>query len=352
MKVVFPKESDSFLKDVQQEVHTFLHENGINKSGNNGTVMRYLFLLSLLIVNYITIIQIDNLYLSLACYSFFGPLFIVMALNVSHDAAHGVAHSNKYLNSFFALQMDLTGPNSFTWKRRHKIGHHTFPNVLDKDPDLKQTKIARIFPNAKKYSFHKFQHLYIPLLYSIYTINWIYVRDFYDFFSKKSIIGKIPRAEYLKLFLFKTLYIIVFFIIPMYFSSLTMLQVVLGNLLMHVFGSYFLTIALVPSHVSYDSVFPLPNEKGVMPYSWSHHQVITTSDFATNSKLVTFLFGGFNHHIVHHLFPMVSHIHYAKLTPIVKNVILKYNLPYKHVDSIIKAYKSHYLLLKNNGKQA
>ena len=38
-----------------------------------------------------------------------------------------------------------------------------------------------------------------------------------------------------------------------------------------------------------------------MPHSWSHHQVITTSDFATNSKLITWILGGFNHHISHHL---------------------------------------------------
>lgn len=350
-KVTFPKETDSFLLEVNKKVQEYFIKNNISKQGNSKIIYKYFLLKFVLIVNYVLILNTENLYLTLLLFSFLGPIFIILAINIAHDAIHGVANSNKTINRFLRYQMDLVGANSFAWKRRHKIGHHSFPNILSKDPDLRQTKIVRIFPNAPKLFLHRFQHIYVPILYSIYTINWIFIRDFYDFFSRKSIIGKIPYKEFLKLFIFKAIYISIIFVIPFHYSSLSFSQVILGNFLMHAFASYFLTIALVPSHVSENSIFPLPNKEGVMPYSWSHHQVITTSDFATKNSVITWFLGGFNHHIAHHLFPAISHIHYSKITPIIKKTILEYGLPYKHVDSLFQAYKSHYLLLKNNGKK-
>ena len=87
----------------------------------------------------------------------------------------------------------------------------------------------------------------------------------------------------------------------------------------------------------------------MMPYPWSHHQVITTSDFATKSKTTTWLLGGFNHHITHHLFPSIAHIYYPEITPIIKRTILEFGLPYTYQNSLFKAYKSHYNLLQKNG---
>ena len=87
-----------------------------------------------------------------------------------------------------------------------------------------------------------------------------------------------------------------------------------------------------------------------MPYSWSYHQVITTTDFATNHFFTTWLLGGFNHHIAHHLFPSVSHIHYPKITKIVKEKIKKYRLEYQYENNLINAYLSHYKIIKKKWK--
>ena len=78
----------------------------------------------------------------------------------------------------------------------------------------------------------------------------------------------------------------------------------------------FLTIIviLLTTHMLEDSHFPDPDENGLMPYSWSKHQVLTTSDYATDSGIITHLFGGFNHHVIHHLFQHICHIHYPELT--------------------------------------
>jgi linoleoyl-CoA desaturase len=86
-----------------------------------------------------------------------------------------------------------------------------------------------------------------------------------------------------------------------------------------------------------------------MPYSWSHHQVLTVIDFATKNPVLNLLFGGFNHHVTHHLFPSICHIHYPKLTPIIAQTCKEFGLDYRHESSFLNAYFAHYRLLKNNG---
>lgn len=349
VKVIFPPEPDKFYENLKSRINLFFHQNGLKKQGNTSIVMKFLILNFLFLFIYSTIFFVSTASYSLISFIILGPLSIILAINISHDAIHGAAHSNKFINLLLIHQMDLIGANSYAWRQRHKFGHHNFPNTLHKDPDLVQTDIVKILPNATHKAFHRFQHLYVPTLYSIYTFNWIYIRDFKDYFSAKSIVKNIPTIEYLKLFIFKIVYIFLFIIAPILYSSLSIGQVLLGNFLMHIAASYFLTLALVASHVSENAVFPLPDSNGIMPYSWSHHQVVTTTDFATNNRFITWILGGFNHHIAHHLFPSISHAHYPQITPIIKEEIEKSGLKYKSENSVWNAYMSHFNLLRKNG---
>ena len=348
-KIIYPKEPDLFFKETRKRVEAYFKDNNFKKFGGRKLLMKYFILKIALLSVYTAIFLLQETYFSFLPFIILGPISIILVINVSHDGIHGVASSIKWLNNYFTLQMDLIGANSFVWKKRHQFGHHMFPNTLAKDPDLSQSNLVRILPGIQLKWFHKFQHIYVPVLYAFYTINWIYIRDFVDFFSSKSLIKNIPKVEHVKLFVFKSIYIIIFLFVPFLFTSLSFKEIVFNNLLMHISASYFLTIALVPSHVSEKSVFIQPNEIGEMPYSWSHHQVITTADFATDNKVMTWLLGGFNHHVSHHLFPRISHVHYPRVTSIVKETTKKYNLKYSHEKSLFKAYVSHFNLLKNNG---
>lgn len=350
-RVLFPKEPDSFFKDLCKEVDDYFKTNNINRQGNAVFIIKYLTIKLLFVIVYLLIFSAHQSSYALLPFVLLGPLAIILAINVSHDAIHGIAHSNKWINSYFTKQMDLIGPNSYVWKKRHHHGHHAFPNTLGLDPDITQTEAVKILPTATHRWYHKFQHLYVPFLYAIYTMNWIYFRDFKDYFSRNSIIKNIPKIEYAKFLGYKLVYISFFILLPFFFTSLSFGQVLLGNVLFHVSASYFLTLALLPSHVSEHSVFIEPDADGKMPYSWAHHQMVTTTDFATNSTLTTWLLGGFNHHIAHHLFPKVSHVHYPKITPIIKRLAAKYDIVYNHENNVLKIYLSHYNLLKSNGKQ-
>ena len=66
---------------------------------------------------------------------------------------------------------------------------------------------------------------------------------------------------------------------------------------------------------------------------------------------LNFFFGGFNHHVAHHLFPSINHTHCTAITPIIKQTAQEFGLQYNHEDSFFNAYLSHFRLLKNNGVQ-
>lgn len=281
-----------------------------------------------------------------------GPMAILIGINVAHDAAHGTISPRKMVNKSFLLLFDILGANSYIWKRRHVYSHHSFPNIMEFDADLKQNPFVRIFPKDKWRPLHQYQNIYAPFLYLFYTINWLYIRDFQDFFVKR--IGSLqqskhPVSEIFRLIFFKSFYIFYILILPLIFSSLTNLQVFYAFILMNFTASITITLALIPSHVSEHSNFPLPDEDGRMRDSWSHHQLKSITDFSTGNWFLNFLFGGFNHHIAHHLFPKYCHIHATHITPIVKATAAEFGLPYQHEASFINAYLSHYRLLKNNG---
>jgi linoleoyl-CoA desaturase len=93
----------------------------------------------------------------------------------------------------------------------------------------------------------------------------------------------------------------------------------------------------------------LPDDKGIISDEWAAHQLQTCSNFATKSKIATWITGGLNYQVEHHLFPTICHIHYPKLAPIIRSTAEKFNLPYHENLSYYNAIKSHYVLLKTLG---
>jgi linoleoyl-CoA desaturase len=80
------------------------------------------------------------------------------------------------------------------------------------------------------------------------------------------------------------------------------------------------------------------------------HQLKTTANFAPKNKLASFFCGGLNMQIEHHLFPKICHVHYRKISEIVKNTAAEFELPYHVNKSFFGALRSHYIFLKRLGK--
>lgn len=61
---------------------------------------------------------------------------------------------------------------------------------------------------------------------------------------------------------------------------------------------------------------------------WVRNQAATTVNFSTQSDVAWWLSFGLSHQIEHHVLPAVSHYHYRALSPEVRRIFAKYNVPY------------------------
>lgn len=286
-----------------------------------------------------------------AAYVGLGLLLVVIFLNLIHDAVHGTIFKSKQLNEWYVYLFDLMGANSYTWRLRHVRFHHNYPNVSGWDTDIEQSKLARIFPSDERLPVHRYQHLYLPLMYLFYLLNWLLVRDFRDFFDKNRTVRKltdIPAREYVKLFLFKGLFLFTLILLPGIILPVGWGMVLTGFLVMMFTASAFSLIVLLSPHANTQAAFPVPDESNKLPYNWMMHMLKTTNDVSSDNWFTRFWMGCFNFHVVHHLFPNVNHVYYPEVTALLKEYAVRYDLPYRSF-SLATSLKHHYNLLKRNG---
>ena len=138
-------------------------------------------------------------------------------------------------------------------------------------------------------------------------------------------------------------------VIPKIFLAVSWPDMLGYHLVMHLAIGLFLGFILVPVHVTGESVYRLPDSRGKIHCDWGVQQLEATVDFAADKYSVNWITGGLNTHVVHHLFPSINHIHYFRLTRIIKKTALEYNFPYRNY-SIIKVFIEHLRFLKALGR--
>jgi linoleoyl-CoA desaturase len=346
-----PGADDFFLKmhrEVQQEIlaNTSLHRFGILKAW---------FLLATYVACYAAILAFgNNTFLLYFFYALTGITMIVLFVNSYHDAVHGSLFRKPAHNNRFTFLLELFGSNSWLWQKRHMTLHHPYPNIQHWDIDIKQSDIVRIFPQSRWFPIHRYQHIYMWLIYPLYSLNWIYIRDFKDFFGTQNNYVKrmhvVPKKEIAKLFAAKIFNLFYLVGVPMLTLQQPWYLIVSAWLVMHICGSAIGVIALISTHVDEHAHFPAPSENGTIDATWAVHQMTVTKDFSTGSALANFLFGGFTHHVAHHLFPGVAHTYYPQITKVIKRYAVEYNLPYTNYP-FHKAVLSHFRMLKRHGSQ-
>jgi linoleoyl-CoA desaturase len=343
-------ERDDFFRKLRREVEESVLRNTALYRYN---VAKALGLLVLYGIFYCWILIFGNktpiLFLS---YILCGIAMITLFINAFHDAAHNALFRKSKHNEWFTYILEVFGSNRWLWIRRHILLHHAYPNVPDWDIDIKQSDLVRLFPTSPLLNFHRYQHLYMWFIYPLYSLNWLYIRDFKDFFGNKDNYVKrvvaIPSVEIYKLFAAKLFNLLYLVIIPALVLNQPWYIVVAAWLCMHVTGSIVGVVALLSTHVDEHAEFPATDDDGMLSSTWAMHQMRVTKDFSTDNAVANFLYGGFTHHVAHHLFPAVGHTYYPYITPIIKRYAEEYNLPYKSYP-FYKAIASHYKLLRKRG---
>jgi linoleoyl-CoA desaturase len=150
---------------------------------------------------------------------------------------------------------------------------------------------------------------------------------------------------------YSMVYYTLFIILPVIAMDITWRQFLVGFLAMNLSEGLVMGLIFQLAPLVEETDMPLLKANKNVEEAWAAHQMRTTANFARNSKVSTFLFGGLNYQVEHHLFPKICHTHQPAISEIVKQTPHEFNLPYHENESFYSTMKSPYLFLKQLGRQ-
>jgi len=349
-----PRGATAFISDVKTEVARYFEEKSLSKHANAGMVLKTILILSLTYGSYGMIVSGQfGLWTMLGLCVLMGIGAAGTGFSISHDALHGAYSSHPMVNRILGFTFDLLGANGYMWKITHNVIHHTYTNIPGIDEDLTVSPVVRLSPEAPRYWFHRFQHIFAFPAYSLATLNWLFAKDFQQFLKKD--IGpykgkKHPPFEVFTLIWTKLVVIGYMIVIPLLVLDITWWQFAIGFLAMHMTAGLILGLIFQLAHVVEGPEYLGPDGDGNMEHTWLIHEMRTTANFARRNRLLSWYVGGLNFQIEHHLFPQVCSIHYPKISDIVRDVAHRHGVPYNDHPTLRKSIGSHYRMLKQLGR--
>ena len=126
---------------------------------------------------------------------------------------------------------------------------------------------------------------------------------------------------------------------------------VIGFLIATMVTGFVISIVFQLAHTVEHTEFPIPEVvTNKIENEWAIHQVQTTANFATKNRLLSWLVGGLNFQIEHHLFPKVSHVHYPAISKIIKQTCIEFGINYVEFPKMRHAIASHASYLRRMGR--
>lgn len=286
------------------------------------------------------------------------PLALVLGLataeigfNIMHDASHMAYSDRPWVNRLMAVSLDLVGGSSYMWRWKHVVFHHTYVNLKGHDTDIDLGLFGRVSPYHRHHGFHRWQHWYLWPLYGFLTPKWHFYDDFRDLAAGRMGENRFPRPRGWDLGVFfggKLVFFALAFGLPLFFHPFW--TVVAFYALVSGVAGVALSVVFQLAHCVEEAEFPaLDADASRVERPWAVHQVETSVDFARDDKLVSWLLGGLNFQVAHHLFPRVCHVHYPALAGIVEEACRDHGLRYACNGSFAAGLASHYRWLRRMG---
>lgn len=340
---------DPFFRALKVRAMPFLASTSQRQRATILILLKAILWSSLFITAYAAMFVVNNPGVALICASIAATSVLFLGFGVAHDCAHhALTIQRKAQDYLFYYAMLPLGVDPYLWQLRHLGSHHILPNVNGSDADIDDNPFIRLSPHHPRRFYQSAQHIYAPILYCLVLPYTALIEDFI-YLRKKKLANmkdiKIPPMHIARFYLFKALYLLIWLLLPLLLLQHEWYRIILGYFLTSGFISLLFVYGSAGTHFSSLATFPHPDSQSKLPGTWAHHQLATSVDFSTRSKLALFLSGGFNCHAAHHLFPSVPHPLYAELTPIIASTALEFGVPY-HSTSLLGMINAHHKHLK------
>lgn len=345
-----------FMTDLRDKVSGYFETNGISQYGNLNLYLKTIFMFLLYLSPYVLMLSgvIQSFTAVLFCWICMGFGKAGIGMAVMHDANHKSYSSKRWVNHWMGNTLYLLGGSPITWQYQHNTLHHGFTNIDGYDEDIDPGSALRFSPHKPLLKMHKYQHIYAWFLYGLMTLVWVTNKDFKQLVRYKKeggLSSNLSTARlWITLIVTKMIYYVAFLLIPILMLPFAWYWIVVFFLVMHFTSGFILTVIFQTAHVVPTSRYPLPDENNTLDSNWAIHQLSSTSDFAPRNRILSWFIGGLNYQVEHHLFPNICHVHYRKLSKLVKDTAYKHNIPYHVQPTFIKALQEHGRMLKKLGR--
>jgi linoleoyl-CoA desaturase len=353
-KVSFNNKNHVFYTSLKASVDKYFAHTGKRKTGNVQLFAKTVILILVAIGLYTLLLFAPmSALLTIPGSLFLGFILACIGFNVMHDANHGSYSSRKWVNETLGLTLNALGGNSFIWKQKHNIIHHTYTNIDGIDDDIAKSPFIRMCSTQAWVPAHRLQHFYTPFLYALSSMIWILFQDFEKYFSRKIVdtpLKRMSTSDHMVFWISKVLYLLFYIAIPI--KLMGWQPWLLFFLFMHIGLGFTLSIVFQLAHVVEETTFDSASDDAKqIENEWAIHQVKTTSNFSPNNRIISWFAGGLNYQIEHHLFPRISHIHYPALSKLVQAECAAYHLPYNNLPTFKAAVVSHFRFIRVLGKK-
>jgi fatty acid desaturase len=334
-----------FEKELKTSVKKhFLEKSPTNKRINGiqevlyNTKCTWFRYFQLMVINMIMWYTIYMYYQHNWLFAFILPFTVwIASVNFWHDASHFAMSTNEYINLFFLYTTPFfSSPTS--WLHEHIIGHHVYPNIPGKDPDLYHSPgLLRLTTDVQLKDHHKNQIWNVPLAwFGGVFIGVNFTSDFRGF-VKKSYNRVVPYMQNISYFHFlgRLIYGLTMFI-PVYYFGL------IYGMLPHVIFSFIFMFCTQINHLTADN---MQFNKNIYV-----HQILTSNTISPDSLFLFIFTGGLNLQTEHHLFPGINHWNLREIQPMVKSICLKHGIAYNESLSLWQSVNAYFKYVIKMGK--
>jgi linoleoyl-CoA desaturase len=347
---------DDFNSVIKARVDSYFQDSNLSKNANFEMFLKStLYLVAYFSIYSLLVFGGFSVPISVALVLILGFLTAGIGFNIGHDALHGSYSRHQWVNTLMGHTFTIMGAGVFNWKTMHNIVHHSYTNIAEADGDLHPMPWLRFSKDLPRFKRHRFQHWYAPILYCFTSVVWVFMKDYVHLRKPKHMIFQkppTPRKEFIKLYLGKAAYYCAFLITPLVVMPMAWWQILIGFFLMHFVAGFCLAITFQLGHLVESTNFSSLSAGADTFETWSVHQLRSSANFSMKQPWASWVFGGLNYQIEHHLFPKICHVHYKRLSPIVQRTALEFDLPYNGYDTFSSAVRSHFRYLKALGRDS
>jgi fatty acid desaturase len=266
-------------------------------------------------------VSVGNSWATLAVAPFLGMMFTQLGF-IGHDAGHNQVFGTRWRNRLLGLTVGnlLIGLSFGWWVPKHNA-HHAHPNEVGRDPDIDGGSTLTSAASGLAYWLGRWQApLFFPLM--LLRSSGMHVLGIKRLAQRRD---KAAAVEAVLIVLHAALYLtLVLWVLPP-------LKAVAFVAAQQAVFSVYLGISFAPNHKG------MPIIESTAVTGFACRQVITARNI-TGGPFITFMLGGLNYQIEHHLFPSMPRPNLGRVQSLVRDFCAAGDLGYSE-ESFVESFR-------------